>query len=126
MNSQFAVHGETNSERRAESRQHSPGRLSARIVQSDDPALDGVTFEADLLEISPSGLRLTADAMLPPCQLHLWVRLNAFPERLFLTAELVWSSIEASGEHQLGVELMDNPLTDVEEWRTLHSHVLRH
>lgn len=113
-------------ERRGESRQLSPGRVEARIVQSDDPALDGVTFEADLLEIARSGLRLTAEAMLPPCQLHLWVRLNAFPERLFLTAELVWSSIEATGEHHAGVEIMDNPLTDIEEWRALHNQVLPH
>ena len=101
---------------RAETRHPIHGTASAQIVESDEPDSIGYEFESEILEISVNGLRITCDRALEDCVMNLWVTLPGYTQKLFLSAELRWSSFDGDQTYEAGVEVINNPLTDSEAW----------
>jgi hypothetical protein len=103
--------------RRRHERAPANGRVVAQVAQADDPLLIGLTFHSDILEISACGLRLATSTQVEGCILELWVEVTGHPVRMFLSTEVRWSARDdESGQYHLGVEIIPNPLTDIEEW----------
>lgn len=103
-------------ELRRERRIVTSGRAVLQVVQTDDPHLLGATFHADVMEASTGGMRLTSNRFVENCRVDIWINLDGHQDKLFLTAEVRWSSHEAGNEYQLGLELVSNSLTDNERW----------
>ncbi|MDA0978630.1 MAG: GFA family protein [Proteobacteria bacterium] len=101
---------------RAEPRRLHHGSASAEVTESEDDALLGYRFQAEILEISHSGLRLSCDRLLADCTLDLWVVLDGKETRLRLSVEVRWASGDPSSGYEAGVEVIDNPLTDIAAW----------
>ncbi len=102
--------------RRQHSRTPTGGQVLGQVVEADDATLVGYTFQSTILEISPCGLRLVTDTMIKNCRIDLWVEIEGYTKKLFLTTDVRWVSLEESGQYQVGVEITDNPLADMTEW----------
>ncbi len=101
---------------RRETRAETGGTAILQVVDATDENLVGTTFRSQVLEVSPSGMRLTADSLIENCKVDVWISIDGFPQKLFLTSEVRWASQESEGDCQLGLEIIDNPLTDVNTW----------
>lgn len=102
--------------RREHARVPARGHVVAQVVEGPDESLIGYTFRSPIVEISPCGLRLSTSRQLSGCRLDLWLEINDHNEKMFLAADVRWTSPEEAGDYQIGVELVANPLTDIEEW----------
>ncbi|XOV90334.1 MAG: PilZ domain-containing protein [Pseudomonadota bacterium] len=107
---------ETVRDLRRENRADAGGMAILQVVDATDENLVGMTFRSTVLEVSPSGMRLTSETLIENCKVDVWISIDGFPQKLFLTSEVRWSSLEDEGECQLGLEIIDNPLTDVDTW----------
>ena len=91
------------------------GEATVQVVESDDPQLVGHEYVAVLHEVSLSGLRISCDQPLGDCVLELWVTTGS-KQRLRLNAESRWHSLDEDDNCEIGLEIIDNPLTDYGEW----------
>lgn len=101
---------------RSEPRTLAAGVAKAQVVDSANEDIIGYEFAADVFEVSPSGARLSCDRLLDDCVLDLWITLNDEETKQHLSAELRWSSEDDTGTYELGVEIVNNPLTDIDHW----------
>ena len=102
--------------RRKNPRTETNGHVVAQIVDAKDEALIGTTFHSEIMEISPCGMRLKSDLMIEGGRLDLWAEVSDHPVKMFLSTEVRWSSTNISGGYQMGVEIAENPLSDIVEW----------
>ncbi len=108
-------------EQRREYRRISRDRLFLQVIDSDNRDLIGTTISGHALDVSANGLRMQSDVQVPVgSKLDLWVDISSRPGKFFLTSEVRWNSEETLGEFHLGVQLIEGPATDIEEWRNLH------
>ena len=99
--------------RRQETRAATAGKVVAEVA---DFGREGLVFGADIIDISPCGLRLETDVHLSVGALDVWVEIDGYPVNLFLSTEVRWTSLSDEGRFVMGVEIVDNEDTDVDEW----------
>ncbi len=105
-------------ERRIEVRRNSSERLFVQITACDEQHLIGATFSCKALDVSIGGLRILSEAPIPDgSKLDLWVDSSRRPGKYFLTSDVRWSHEEKNGECSIGVELLESPTTDIQQWR---------
>lgn len=108
-------------ERRIEVRSMSGERLFAQVTACDSQDLVGTTFSCSALDVSAGGLRIESDATIPEgSKLDLWVDSSYRPGKYFLTSDVRWSESSANGGCSMGIELLESPTTDIDQWRMDH------
>lgn len=106
---------------RREPRRSTAEQLFVQIVKSYDPNLVGTTISCQAVDVSPSGLRLKANRVIPVgCQIDLWVDNCEGPGKFFLSSEVRWVKITDDG-CEAGLALYDGAATDIAEWRQVQS-----
>lgn len=95
------------------------GLAKLQVVESKDEKLDGLTFESEVKDLSPQGLRLECDRPLDGCKLDLWVQLEGYADKVFLAADVRWVQKLGDRRFQAGVQIIDNPLSDFAAWLKL-------
>ena len=108
-------------ERRIESRETCEDRLFAQITACGRSDLIGTTFSCRASDASSSGLCLTSDVQIPAgAKLDLWIENSSRPGKYFLTSDVRWVETLTEGGCAIGVELQENPTTDINQWRQCH------
>lgn len=102
--------------RRIESRQPSDGNASVRVLDGPFPELESTMLEADVLDVSSSGLRLDCEELLDQCSLELKISLKGSSEFVVLRGEVRWASWEEGSRYQMGIEFTDNDAPLVMKW----------
>ena len=108
-----------NDTRRREQRLVFNEEATIQIMESSDPDLVGLTLETTIMDVSTLGFRLSCDRFVHECSLGLWVDLADASESYFLAAAVRWASWGEEDGFQLGLELIDNPLSDQGRWNEL-------
>ncbi len=102
--------------RRRHPRTVTPGFVFGQVAQTDDDDLIGRAFKGEIIEISPCGLRVETSLDIAYGTLDLWVEIEGFPERMFLSTEIRWSEWLDEDRFHVGVEIVPNPLSDLDAW----------
>jgi hypothetical protein len=102
--------------RRIETRQPGDGKASARVLEGPFPELKSTTLEAEVLDVSASGLRLDCEELLDQCSLELKISLNGSSEFVVLRGDVRWASWEEGSRYQMGVEFTGNDAPLVIKW----------
>ena len=102
--------------RRREDRQESDGRAKVRVLDGPFPELKNTTVEADIIDVSQSGLCLDCDELLDQCSLLLRVTLAGSSDTVPIRGEVRWASWEEGGRYQMGVEFTGNDAPVVIKW----------
>ncbi|MFT7243334.1 MAG: hypothetical protein ACI82A_000677 [Candidatus Azotimanducaceae bacterium] len=108
-------------ERRIETRTISSERLFVQVTSSEEKHLIGATFSCYSLDVSSGGLRIASEAPIPEgSKLDLWIESSRRPGKYFLTSNVRWSEAAANGDCFMGIELIESPTTDIDQWRLDH------
>ena len=108
-------------ERRIETRTASSVRLFVQVTSSHEQHLTGATFSCYALDVSSGGLRIASEAPIPEgSKLDLWVESSRRPGKYFLTSNVCWTEAAENGDCLMGLELMESPTTDIDQWRLDH------
>ncbi len=108
-------------ERRIETRMASTERLFVQVTASAEKDLVGATFSCSALDVSAGGLRIVSEAPIPEgSKLDLWVDSTRRPGKYFLTSDVRWSEAVVNGDCFMGIELLESPTTDIDQWRLDH------
>ena len=105
-----------NGGRRREERSRIKGVAVAQIVDTQDADLEGATFHCDIIDVSPCGMRLQTDRQIDHGKLDLWIEVDGHEGKMFLSTNIRWALLDSSAGSQLGVEIIVNPLSDVDQW----------
>ena len=105
--------------RRREERQQCDGKAVARVLDGPFHELKNASFEAEVVDVSDSGLRLDCDELLDQCVLLMKITLNNSTETIPIRGEVRWASWEEGGQYQMGVEFADNDVPVVIKWHDL-------
>ncbi|MBD3647013.1 MAG: PilZ domain-containing protein [Pseudomonadales bacterium] len=108
-------------ERRRGDRIPVSGMAKLQVIESGSELLDGLTFESELKDLSPQGLRLECDRSIEGCKLDMWVQVEGRRDKIFLAADVRWVRELGDDRFQAGVQLIDNPLSDFSAWLKLFS-----
>lgn len=109
-------------ERRRESRYPMEDRVFIQIIESDEQDLIGITLTCLVVDASAHGLRIASETFVPDgSRLDLWLDDTSRHGKFFLTSEVRWVTVASSGECDLGLEMLESPASDVNEWRQRHS-----
>lgn len=93
-------------------------QLFAQVTNCVDEDLVGATLFCMALDASHSGLRLRGYMHLPEnTKLDLWVESDSGLNKYFLMSEVRWVRDVAGCNFDMGVELQENPVTDIDSWR---------
>ena len=112
---------EEGAERRTETRTTSSERLFVQVTSSEEQHLVGATFSCYSLDVSSNGLRIASEAPIPQgSKLDLWVDSSHRTGKYFLTSDVRWSEAAANGDCFMGIELIESPTTDIDQWRSDH------
>lgn len=105
-------------ERRIQNRRKSSERLFVQITACVEQDMVGATFSCTAQDVSATGLRILCEAPIPNgSKLDLWVDSRLRPGKYFLTSDVRWTQEEKNGECSIGIELLDSPTTDFQQWR---------
>ena len=104
------------SSRRRHERTATEGRVHGEVAAAQDETLIGNTFEGTVIEVSPCGMRIETDLDISAGTLDMFVYLAGFERRMFLSCGIRWSESVGDGMHQAGVEIIANPLCDLDAW----------
>lgn len=108
-------------ERRVDTRTASNERLFVQVTSSEEQHLVGATFSCYALDVSSSGLRIASEAPIPEgSKIDLWVESSRRPGKYFLTSNVCWSEAASNGDCFMGIELIESPTTDIDQWRLDH------
>lgn len=105
--------------RRREQRQAFNADATIQVMESSDEELIGLTLETKIIDVSTFGLRLEVDRFIHECSLGLWVDLADESDSFFLAAAIRWATWHDGDGYQVGLELIENPLSDQERWNEL-------
>lgn len=108
-------------ERRVATRTASSERLFVQVTSSQEQHLVGTTFSCHALDVSSTGLRISSEAPIPAgSKIDLWVESPRRPGKYFLTSNVCWSESASNGDFFMGIELIESPTTDIDQWRLDH------
>jgi hypothetical protein len=115
--------------RRGSARQQSSERLFAQIVlseQVDGNSLGGATLRCTTVDCSPQGIAFVAERPIPiGAMVDIWLDTRTRPGKMFLSGQVCWCSAgptpNADSGHQVGVQLLSSPATDLQEWQSILS-----
>ena len=102
--------------RRIEARQPSDGTASVRILDGPFPELENTTLNADVVDVSVSGLRLDCEELLDQCTLEIKISLKGASEVVILRGEVRWASWEEGSQYQMGIEFTGNDTPLIIKW----------
>lgn len=106
-------------ESRREERKHFQTEATIQVMESSDADLVGLALETNIIDVSTFGLRLGCDRLLHECTLGIWIELADESDSFFLTTAIRWASWRQDEGCQIGLELIENPLSDQEKWTEL-------
>ncbi len=95
------------------------GHAIVQIVDDDGGALHYVRFDSEVVDLNAYGIRITADTPIAGASVDCLIKVRHVQQRFFLMGEVRWASIDASGDVQLGIEFVEHPTTNLEDWRNL-------
>lgn len=104
---------------RREERKHFQTEATIQVMESTDPDLVGLALETKIMDVSTFGLRLGCDRLLHECELGIWIELADESDSFFLTTVIRWASWRPDEGCQIGLELIENPLSDQGKWTDL-------
>ncbi len=117
--------------RRASARQQSSERLFAQVVlseQADGMSTSGATLRCTTTDCSQEGIAFVAERPIPiGAMIDIWVDTRTRPGKMFLSGQVCWCSVpsftisDPDGGHQVGVQLLSSPATDLQEWQSILS-----
>lgn len=87
--------------------------------------LMGLALETRIMEMSTFGLPLGCDRLLHECELGIWIELADEFDSFFLTRVIRWAGWRQDEGCQIGMELIENPLSDQGKWTELWQRRLR-
>lgn len=112
---------ETKANRRRHGRLQRDDLLFVQVLAaSESPSLVGETLQCSTLDVSASGLRVQVNCEVPvPSEIDLWLDVQACAQKFFMHGLVKWCNrVDAEQSiFQLGVELLNLPFTDFEDWR---------
>lgn len=112
-----------------ENRRKEPRRLfnteaTIQVMESSDSELVGLSLETTIVDVSTLGLRLSCSQFLHECSVGIWIDLADYTETYFLTANIRWTSWNETDGFQVGLEFIENPLSDQERWNELWQSII--
>ena len=110
--------------RRCESRHEVHGRALVQIIDTEDQDQVGMSFHAEVFNVSTHGMNLCAQQLkelMDGGLFELWIGVDGYPAKFYLKCEAQWVSWEENNEFHMGVEILDRFDTDVEEWRRIQA-----
>ena len=110
--------------RRAEPRRLFNQQATIQVMESSDAEILGLTLETTIIDVSTHGLRMACDRFLHECSLAIWLDLADESGSLFLTTAVRWASWNEEDGFQIGLELIDNPLSELDKWVNLWARKL--
>ncbi len=110
---------QSNTNRRTEERLETEGTARVRILDGPFPELKNASFDADLIDVSQSGLCLDCDELLDQCTLLMRVQLHGASDDVPIRGEVRWASWEEGGRYQMGVEFTGNDSPVIIKWHNL-------
>lgn len=114
---------EAKTNRRRYGRLQSDDKLFVQVLAASESSwLVGETLQCSALDVSASGVRVqVACEVAVHSEIDLWIEAQACAQKFFMHGLVKWC-YEVDAEHniyQLGVELLNVPFTDFEEWRAI-------
>lgn len=118
MSTAMTSHGNsaTGNSRRRHERTSTSGRVRGEVADAADPSLIGQSFTGDIVEVSPCGLRVETSLDILDGTLEMWAELDGYDRRIFLSTEIRWSECVDEDVFHIGVEIIANPLSDIDHW----------
>lgn len=106
---------------RSEPRKSAQGGGYGELIESPMDDDVGFQFSTEIIEVSDGGLRLTCPREISAGVLDLWVTVSGIDQKFHLNGQVKWSAEQETGRHELGVEIINNPLTSIGLWQqTIH------
>lgn len=108
-------------ERRHQPRLEGDERLSLKITRCDqDESLLGITLQCSAVDVSANGVKLRSSetAIGPGIELDMWIDIDGWAGRYFLSGKVKWS-MPAEDGHCAGVQLLELDNTDIRNWQAL-------
>ena len=115
--------------RRRSARQQSSERLFAQVVLSehaDENVIGGATLRCTTTDCSHQGIAFVSERPIPiGAMVDIWLDTRMRPGKMFLSGQVCWcsagSTANARTGHQVGVQLLSSPATDLQEWQSMLS-----
>ncbi len=108
-------------DKRRETRHYSDQKAFVQIVACPNARLIGTTISCLALDVSPSGIRIEADEMIPEgSHLDIWIDNDMGPGKYFLSSTVRWA-VDLDHSWQAGVELHEGAATDIDLWRSQYA-----
>ena len=108
--------GQVEPSRRRHERVPTRGSVQACVKASPNHDLLDQEFDLEIIEISPSGLRLQISGALEADALDLLATIDGYPDPIFLRTSVRWREIDDDGCQQLGVEIDNSDASDIDTW----------
>jgi len=102
--------------RRQEAREEVEGTASVKVMEAPFSEVVSKTYDAQLFDVSESGLRLGCEELLDGCTLLIRAQLPGAPDTVPLRGEVRWASFEEDGSYEMGIEFRGNDSPVIIKW----------